>query len=131
MWPFRKQRAPREVDLTSEGYERWLWAQRPQPLSWFLSLSLIEQQQLAILGRTYVEDCAIAVGYAVRDPAATEAGLAAKAGSIDAEADLVQQLALRAMQKMTAQAPAATSTPKAPAPRRPVMGPTGRKVTPP
>lgn len=43
-----------EVDLTLPTYRLWLRAQRPQPITWFLSLSKLEQEALAEEGDAYV-----------------------------------------------------------------------------
>ena len=46
-----------EVELTNDAYVRWLRAQRPQPIAWFLSFSELEQEALARLGDDYVDGC--------------------------------------------------------------------------
>jgi hypothetical protein len=84
-----KQRQP---DLTNAGYERWLRAQRP-PFDWFLRLSELEQEQLAMLGDAHVQDIAVAIGYTVRDPEAADAGMSAMQGDADGEATLAARLA--------------------------------------
>lgn len=85
---WRKQ----QPSLTNEAYQRWLRAQRP-PLEMFLGLSEIEQEQLAMLGDEHVQDLAIALGYAVRDPEAADAGMSAMSGDVEAEATLATRLA--------------------------------------
>ena len=47
-------------EVTNEAYSRWLRAQRP-PWLWFLGRTVLEQEQLAILGDAYIEGC-IAAG---------------------------------------------------------------------
>ena len=91
------QRRPPEVDLTDEGFGRWLRAQRP-PLPWFLGLPAEQQESMAALGDAYVQDVAIGLGYAIQNPVAAEAGLNQdpQAG----EVDLVQQLAKAAAAKL-------------------------------
>ena len=56
MWPFRR-RAAAPPALTNEAYSAWLRAWQP-PLQWFLSLSEIEQEQLATLGDQRAADLA-------------------------------------------------------------------------
>lgn len=90
---------PPEVDLTEESYYRWLRAQRP-PLPMFLEMSELEQETLARLGDNYVQDVAVAIGYAVHDPRTADEGLSAAEGDTDAEAALAQKIALGLMQKL-------------------------------
>lgn len=92
----RRKPAP---ELTSDGYRRWLRAQRP-PLPWFLDLSELEQETLAQLGDEQLQDFAIAIGYAVRDPDAADQGVAAAAGDADAEASLAVRLASKILGSM-------------------------------
>jgi hypothetical protein len=86
---FSKKRLP---DLTNEAYERWLRAQRP-PFEWFLRLSEVEQEQLAMLGDAHAQDFAVACGYAIRDPEAADAGMSALQGDDEAEATLAMKMA--------------------------------------
>lgn len=116
---WKKKQPP---ELTNEAYARWLRAARP-PFEWFLSLSLEEQEQLALIGDAHRTDTCVAIGWAMRNPAAASAGAAAAAGNLDAEVDLVQQIAAKALAKMT-QAP----RPAPKAPPQPAMRPTGRKA---
>ena len=114
------RRAPK-VDLTRDAYGRWLRAQRPQPLSFFLGLSEEDQEALALAGDEYVQEICLAVGFAVADPIAAEAGLDADSNA-DAEAQLAQRLAFVATQKFLAQE-RAESPQEAPALRKaPTMG---------
>jgi hypothetical protein len=56
-------------EVTNEAYARWLRAQRP-PWLWFLDRSVLEQEQLACLGDTYIDGCLAAgaeVGTAAED----------------------------------------------------------------
>jgi hypothetical protein len=103
----------RKPDLTNEAYERWLRAQRP-PFDWFLALSQVEQEQLAILGDAQMQDLAVALGYAIRDPEAADAGMSAMNGDTGAEATLATKLAQGFAEKLMsmqqhAQAPQQTS----------------------
>jgi len=82
----------KQPDLTNEAYERWLRAQRP-PFDWFLALSEVEQEQLAMMGDANVQDVVVAMGYAIRDPEAADAGMSAAEGDTDAEATLATRLA--------------------------------------
>lgn len=84
-------RRPR-LALSNEGYRRWLRAQRP-PMVWFLGLSEIEQEQLALLGDEHAQDLAIAMGYAIQDPQAADAGVSAAGGDLAAEETLARRLA--------------------------------------
>jgi hypothetical protein len=107
---FSKKRQP---DLTNEGYERWLRAQRP-PFEWFLRLSEVEQEQLAMLGDAHAQDFAIACGYAIRDPEAADAGMSAMQGDSNAEATLATKLAQGFASRMMQM-----RQPPEPAPQRP------------
>ena len=80
-------------EVTNEAYARWLRAQRP-PWLWFLDRSVLEQEQLACLGDTYIDGC-LAAG--------AEAGTAA-----EDEESKVMQLAERVLQgpQMRPQQPA-------------------------
>lgn len=82
----------RRPDLTNEAYERWLRAQRP-PFEWFLRLSEVEQEQLAMLGDAHAQDFAVACGYAIRDPETADAGMSALQGDDNAEATLAMKMA--------------------------------------
>lgn len=86
-------------ELTNEGYARWLRAQRP-PLPWFLALSVLEQETLAGLGDEYLQDFAVAVGYAVTDPQAADDGISAAGGDTQAEESLLRRLAAGFVQKI-------------------------------
>lgn len=98
---FRRAAPQPEPLLDNEGYRRWLRAQRP-PLTWFLRLSVKEQEQLAILGDEYAQDLAIAVGFAVQDPKAAQAGILAAEGDAESEAILAEKIARNLVQRMAA-----------------------------
>lgn len=87
---FRRRRAPRP-ELTNDAFRRWLRAWRP-PLEFFLGLSEIEQEQLAMMGDAYSQELLIGVGYAVRDPVVAEAGAQAISGAPAGEETLVRKL---------------------------------------
>jgi len=117
-WPWTKPE-PEPPTVTVETHGRWIRAGRP-PYQWFAELPADQQEALAQVGDAHDIDRAIAIGYAVRDPEAAEKGIAAAAGDLDAEADLVQRLAARAVEKMLG----SRSQPTAPAPtaQPPSMG---------
>lgn len=98
MWPFRSQPLP---VVTNDSYRRWLRAQRP-PWGWFLRLAEVEQEQLAIIGDEQLQDLAVAIGYAVADPRAADAGIAASAGDTEAEESLAKQVAAGLIQRILA-----------------------------
>ena len=118
-WPFGKKRDDRASwpALTTTGYGLWIRAQRP-PLQWFASLTQIEQEALAKVGDTYVENVAVALAMAIHDPVAASDGLDAQHGDRDAEAALVQRMADAAAVKiasaMRRQPAAAPSRPEPP-----------------
>ena len=85
-------KAAPDPDVTQDVYSRWLRACRP-PLSWFLRLSDMEQEHLAVIGEEYTQDTVIAIGYAVADPSTAEASVGAAEGDLDSEETLVRQLA--------------------------------------
>jgi len=88
----RSRREPESVDLDSPRYTRWLRAGRPQPLAWFLSLSESQQEALAGLAESWLQDVLIAAGWAVRDPEAAHLGLRAQQGDAAAEAELLDRV---------------------------------------
>ena len=109
---FFKKRLP---DLTNEAYERWLRAQRP-PFEWFLRLSEVEQEQLAMLGDAHAQDFAVASGYAMQDPEAADAGISAMQGDSDAEETLARKLAQGFASKLMQMQPAPQTRPDRPQP---------------
>ena len=88
-WRRRQQATP---EVSNESYTRWLRASRP-PWGWFMCLSELEQEQLAIIGDEYAQDVAVSIGYAVADPQVAETGIDAARGDADAEASLAKKLA--------------------------------------
>lgn len=104
---FRRAKPESEPVLDNDGYRRWLRAQRP-PLTWFLRLAVKEQEQLAILGDEYAQDLAIAVGFAVADPKAAQAGIFADQGDAESEAVLAEKIAKNLIQRMASQGLART-----------------------
>ncbi len=86
---FRRRPKP---PLTADAYRRWLRAQRP-PLLDFLHLSDVEQEALALLGDEYAQDAIVAIGYALADPRAADAGLDAQRETGDGEESLARRLA--------------------------------------
>ena len=85
--------------VTNDSYRRWLRAGCP-PFEWFMRQGSLEQEQLAILGDEHQQDLAIAVGYAVSNPHAAEAGMQAAAGDADGDAGLAAQVAGNLIQKI-------------------------------
>jgi hypothetical protein len=106
VWPFRRDPVP---TVTNDSYRRWLRAHRP-PWGWFLRLSDLEQEQLALIGDEQFQDLAVAIGYAVADPRAADAGIAAAQGDTAAEETLAKQVAASLIQRLVAR-PAATAAP--------------------
>lgn len=104
---FRRRKPP----LTSAAYDRWLRAQRP-PLLDFLKLSEVEQEALALIGDEYMQDLAVAIGYAVRDPQAAGDGIGAARGDATAEESLVRQLAAGFAKAIAAKATAKPPKPE-------------------
>lgn len=92
MIPFRRSKPENEVTLTSDAYRRWLRAHRP-PLTWFLKQTVVEQETMALLGDECSKDIALAVGFAVADPAAAQAGIGAEQGDLASEEVLAQRIA--------------------------------------
>lgn len=86
---FRRKKAP---ELTNEAHARWLRAGRP-PYTLFLGLSEIEQEALAQIGDEHDTDRAIALGFAIADPQAADAGVSAVQGDAGAEESLARRLA--------------------------------------
>lgn len=80
------------VDVTNEAFSQWLRAQRP-PWAWFLALSELEREQLALLGDEYVRDVIVSLGYAVADPTLAEASVELESGRGSGDAVFAQRLA--------------------------------------
>lgn len=93
-WFGRKKQ--QEVDLTREAYGRWIRAQRPQPIAWFLAQSEDHQEAMAEVGDEYTEDLCVSMGIAIADPIAADAGLDADTNT-DSEELLVRKLAAGAI----------------------------------
>ena len=120
---FRRKKPP-VADLTNEAFGQWIRAQRP-PFQWFMAQTREDREAMAMLGDEYAVSMAVQIGYAVANPEAADATQKAIGGNSDGEADLVEMLARKAVQKILASAP----QPAAAAPKRPPMrmGGTGRK----
>ena len=112
---FFRKKAP---ELTNDAYARWLRAQRP-PLALFLGLSELEQEALAELGDAHLADFAVAIGYAVADPNAADAGISAAAGDAASEETLARRLASELAAKLIGQQRKAPQPPPVPAGRMP------------
>lgn len=114
-------------DLTADAYGQWVRAFRP-PFHWFMAQAAEDREALATIGDGYVQSVAIGIGYAVANPAAAEAGVAASGGAAEGDIGLVEMLAQKAIQKIIAGQPRPTQA----APQRPPQPPmqmrgTGRK----
>lgn len=118
MWPISRKKPLPEV--TTAVYARWLRAQRP-PFTWFAGLSEPEQEALAACGDGYAENFAIAVGYAVQDPAAAAAGVDSQRGDPEAESELLHRMAAATVQRLLAAKPASAPKPAAPTMSPPTM----------
>lgn len=124
---FRRKPPP---EVSNDSYRRWLRAQRP-PWLWFLEISELEQEQLAILGDEHLGDVAVAIGVASRDPDAAGDGIAATGtgeGALQAEESLLHRVAAAMVAKITAQR--ATAPRPAPVAEQPstMSGIAGRRV---
>lgn len=103
---FRRKPPP---EVSNDSYRRWLRAQRP-PWLWFLGLSELEQEQLAILGDEHLGDVATAIGVALHGPGAPDEAATAAGngeGALQAEESLLRQVAAAMVSKITAQRAAA------------------------
>lgn len=90
----------RKPVVDNEAYGRWLRALRPpRDVVPFFLLTKDEQETLAGIGDEYVQDVAIAIGYAVHDPQVAEAGLDA-AENIESEDVLLQKVIAGAVQRI-------------------------------
>lgn len=115
-WPWTRRELPL---VTSEVYGRWLRAQRP-PFQWFAELGELEQEALAGVGDGYVENLAIAIGFAVQDPAAAASGVDTQRGDPEAEAELLGRMAAATVRRMLA--PKNTDQPRSAPPPGPLAG---------
>lgn len=102
---FRRKPKPIVVDLTNEAYSRWLRAGAPQPIAWFLNLHPEQQAQCAILGDEHYQDLAIAVGYAIADPALAEASIEAEGDPAVIEEFMLRRLAAERSSTVSSPAP--------------------------
>jgi hypothetical protein len=106
----RTTRRRRELPaVTNQSYGWWICAQRP-PFDWFMGLPEEEQLALAKLGEEYVQDVCVAIGTAVANPMAAEAGLEA-ASNPAAEGDLLSQVAAATVRKLMGTGPTPTRPP--------------------
>lgn len=117
-----RRRTPPTVTVTNESYRRWLRAHRP-PWAWFLGLSELEQEQLAMIGDEHSQDVLLALGHAIADPAMAEAGVEASRGNARGEEALVRRIAESFATAIAARSPEPS---KAPAP---TMAGIGRRAT--
>ncbi|HXI82128.1 MAG TPA: hypothetical protein VNM34_15075 [Verrucomicrobiae bacterium] len=90
LWPKKQPTPPPTV--TNASHRRWLRAGRP-PWLWFHALPAVEQEQLALIGDDHARDLALAAGWAVRDPEAAEAAVAAEGGDASAEESMARRIA--------------------------------------
>lgn len=111
---------PPDVSLTSDAYRRWLRAHSPQPLSFFLGLTELEQETLAGLGEEYDEDNHLGLAWAIRDPEAALFG-ATNEGEDDDDLSLEEALVQRiATNVATRSAQVAQDAPGLAQPRKPL-----------
>lgn len=75
-----------ELDLTNDGYRRWLRAQRP-PFEWFIGLEATSQEALANLGDAHAIDLCVALATAV-----TSASVASPAKGQQTEEQVLRDL---------------------------------------
>lgn len=89
LWPFR--RAPRPaVVLDDAALDRAIRAGVPFPLEWFLQQTPEVQETIAARRDLWLEDLAVALGYAALDPERMRLAREAEAGDDAAEAALVE-----------------------------------------
>ncbi len=113
-----RMRAPKTAKLTNETYGRWLRAGSP-PFDWFMQLGELEQEQLACIGDEYVQDCCVALGYAINDPQAASAGVQSERGEAEGDIVLASKLAENLVRKLTRQsAPKPVTREPRPAPSK-------------
>ena len=113
---FRRKTPPQTVTITNDAFRRWLRAHRP-PWVWFLGLSELEQEQLAMLGDEHSQEVILAIGHAVADPGMAEAGVQASKGNASGEETLVVRIAESFARAIAARAPSsARVAPAAPPP---------------
>ena len=110
---FTRKDPPKDPpEVTNEIYSQWLRAQRP-PFEFFLGLSSLERDQLALMGEEYVQDVAIALGLAMKHPEDAADGVAALRGDENGEASLAlrlaQNLAMASPDHSASQAPQSLS----------------------
>jgi hypothetical protein len=110
---FRRRPTPPTVTVTNESFRRWLRAYRP-PWAWFLGLSELEQEQLAMIGDEHSQDVLLALGHAIADPSLAEAGVAASRGDARGEEALVRRIAESFATAIAARTPAPAAPAKAP-----------------
>lgn len=100
------------VDASPAGYARWLRAYRP-PLDWFLRLSELEQEALAQVGDSHAIEAAVVVAEVAADPATAADVEHARAGDVESEVSLAQQLIRGLAQQVTAGRRPAAGPPQA------------------
>lgn len=93
-----------EIELTSEGYRRWLRAQRP-PFTWFLALPEDQQEALAAVGDEQTQEFLLGMAATILRPEAAAAALSGQqvmtqAGPTDQEAELVAATAAAAARRL-------------------------------
>ena len=108
------KRKPEVIEATEEAYRLWLEAGRPDFL-WFLSQPPMVQERLAEIGCEYTQNVCVAVGLAVKNPDAAQAGLELENSNneVDVLRAMVESAAIKALEH---RAPAPPAAP------RPTMG---------
>lgn len=89
LWPFRRSPRPAVV-LDDAALDRAIRAGVPFPLEWFLQQTPEVQETIAARRDLWLEDLAVALGFATIDPARMSLARAAEAGDDAAEAALVE-----------------------------------------
>lgn len=114
----KKEQTP-TVEVTNDSYARWLRAGRPD-FFWFLGLSEINQEQLAVIGDEYIHDVVVAAGYAVRDPDLAQATVEVNSGQATGEEAMARRMMDTLIGKLIRRDAARSSA----APQRAAPGPT-------
>jgi hypothetical protein len=118
VWPFRRELPV----LTNEAYSRWLRAHRP-PWVWFLCLSELEQEQVALIGDLHSQELILTTAKALANPAMAEAGMAACNGDQASEETLARRVAGDLVSKILSRRSAqATPSSQFAAPRESMAG---------
>ena len=105
IWPFRRSPPP-PVVLDDAALDRAIRAGVQFPLDWFLFQTPEVQETIAARRDLWLEDLALAIGYATLDPERMRLASAAEDGDEAAEAALVELNARTVAERMGRQAAA-------------------------